>query len=296
MAIRIKEKRERKKIPKKDKIILLLSFLLLVAVGGGYVLVLEYNERVDFDYREVMSQAREREETISTIEDWESVFAKDYQKINFIRELIHTKREAADFLTILEAVTHPQVYFQSLDLDAKEFEAHLEGTASNLKSFGQQVELMRKKGQFVEGDIPGLIRIRTSVLGNELSNYSVSFFLENNRLSIKATLPSGETKRSEVNQVENIGNTLENMTEVPLSAIIEEGVEIEDFHEKSINFTSRKIINEVILTKAEIRDESLEQDIDLEDFEEQIEEFSASSEVDFVIILKINPFILGIQE
>lgn len=305
MAINLKKSKKGKEIPKKEKLILLVSLSLFLLVFVGYVVTINYTEIVKERQDKVLSTFKGKEKEISELKEWEVVFIREYQKISFIEQLIYKRKTSREFFDLLEALTHPNVYFKKLDLDTENNRVYLEGVAQNFMVFGQQVKLMREKGYITEGEVPGLVKIKANVLGKKLDGYAVGFYIEEG-LMIRVTYPNEKTKTKKSSGVDFLEEDLEEMLSLPVSVTFFKKVDAEMLDNKNISFASENLISQVEVIKATVEKDSKEEWRELieeinnkeesSDEEEEEEEYVYfPGEVEFRIMLNLNPKTLGVK-
>ncbi|GEM_PF-4315758 len=289
MAIKLKKDKEARKIPKKEKIFLVISLLFFLLVSAAHLVVLEYSKEVRKEQHIITQTLKQKETEVLEIEKWESVFNKDYQKISFMERLINERAISENFFNVLEAVTHPNVYFSRLELNTEEKRASLEGVAHNFRSFGQQVEVMREKGLLTEGDISGVMNIKITELGDDLDKHFIRFSGDNGRLIAKFASPEGETIREEEIELESVEEDISDLLDYPVKITTLQDITKETLDEESVHLSSENMIEKVNVLYSTTEDG----DITEEDIAER--ELPFYGEVDFHIRLKLNPRILGIK-
>ena len=185
MAIKLKQDKKKKKVPKKTKIFSLIVFLVFFAIATIYLLSFLYRSSLEDDYNEMMEFYSQKEaEAQSLRRQVDRVAVEEDTKIRFLKDIIERRRKTTDFFSLLEELTHPRLYFNSMSLDVIEGEARIEGVAENFRVLGEQVQYLREKSAIFEGEANDLIRVIARGGEESLDQYTLEFFISEGNLEI----------------------------------------------------------------------------------------------------------------
>ncbi|MBI2574005.1 MAG: hypothetical protein HYV78_01260 [Candidatus Wildermuthbacteria bacterium] len=101
--------------------------------------------------REALSRGKTQEEI-----QLEKTILRVKQKLEDFQSVSSETAGSANFFLFLEEITHPHVTFTQLNLQAKNFQAALSGSARDFESLDQQMELLKGKTELVSSRLSNI--------------------------------------------------------------------------------------------------------------------------------------------
>ena len=141
------------KAPILVNIIFYISLLMLVGVAATYFLfgyIIEKNNKVLEEKKNTLNQLKTAE-----IKELETRIFAYQKKIDDFSSLLDQHKASSGFLTFLEEITHPKVWFSGFNLDVQKAEVKLTGETDKI-SLGQQLIIFENNRKIIKSDLSGM--------------------------------------------------------------------------------------------------------------------------------------------
>lgn len=147
MAIEIIPKKVETKLPTLLNILFYLALILLIISLLSSLALFLFQK----NSKKVLQNIEEKLAEKGTPEEraLEGKIILYQKKINDFSDLLNSHQSNLKFLTVLESLTHPKIFFSKVDLKIREGKVILAGTAENFEVLGQQF-LIFKKENFIK--------------------------------------------------------------------------------------------------------------------------------------------------
>lgn len=131
------------KMPKWQKFLFYFPIaLLILAILGYFILNNIFEKKIQTfnDLDETLAKLKTPEEL-----NLEKEVLNYSKKIKDFSILIDGHLASSNFFSLLEGLTHPEVWFSNIELKSKEAKVSLSGVAENFPALGQQLIIFKKE-------------------------------------------------------------------------------------------------------------------------------------------------------
>ncbi len=121
------------------------SIALLLIIAGSYFALGFFQEKS----QKILDELKEETTPESQLSVLRKEIEDNQKRIKDFSDLIGNHKAPVNFFEKMEGLTHPRVWFSSVNLNIKKSEASLTGKAGSFEALGQQI-LLLKKEDFIE--------------------------------------------------------------------------------------------------------------------------------------------------
>jgi len=144
------------KVPRWVRGTFWLSLILMIVSVGLFFFLQAQVSSLDHQ-----KQALERQlaniTTSSSQKELEREISKLSEKIQDFSYILKDHKKSSKFFEFLQDSTHPKVQFVSLNLDVKNYQAHLTGKTENFKTLGEQLLILKQNKNIKGLDVSNII-------------------------------------------------------------------------------------------------------------------------------------------
>lgn len=141
-------KRGRKKVLPLQNIIFFASLLALLLTVGGYIFLFFSVNKASLDLKNIEGEVTQK--GTAAEKQLESEVFDVQKRINNFSTIISQHQKISPLFLKIQENAHPQVWFNSFDLEAKTKILELRGQTLNFQTLAQQLSILRGESLFKE--------------------------------------------------------------------------------------------------------------------------------------------------